>query len=231
MNSLSTPPAPDPKETGNSANRPIGNFLIKIEEVPAEVRDYAINKLSPKDANGNSIKDKQGKDVRAGISTARENGSYYGPVILNNDKFIVQAVGKDRSYAVVHPKEKVKLQGSTLTMLDSKKQLNGFNVQVHYSEGQAKAYPYKPKETILDETSKVNEKAIIKPEYLIAKAQEYAVSNIKHAGQRAAFLKHMEKVTQQAFQQEQNAKPHQSLQQATQDTHQRRAKTDTNIER
>ena len=38
-----------------------------------------------------------------------------------------------------------------------------------------------------------------KPEALLAQAQEYAASNIKNANQRAAFLKHMEAVTKQAF--------------------------------
>jgi len=185
----------------------VGDYLMKIEEVPKEVRDYAINKISPKDAEGHPLKDGEGKDVRAGIAVAKENGSYYGPVVLNNDKFIVQAVGKDRSYAVVHPKDKVELQGSTLAMLDAKKQLNGFNVQIHYTGDKAKAYPFKPKEATAEqgqqrEAAKPAEKAkeTMKPEAFIAQAQEYAAGNIKNAIQRAAFLKHMEAVTQQAFQ-------------------------------
>ncbi|WP_150322269.1 hypothetical protein [Enterobacter hormaechei] len=39
----------------------------------------------------------------------------------------------------------------------------------------------------------------MKPEALLAQAQEYAAGNIKNANQRAAFLKHMEAVTKQAF--------------------------------
>ena len=120
----------------------------------------------------------------------------------------MQAVGKDRSYAVVHPKDKVELQGSTLAMLDAKKQLNGFNVQIHYTGDKAKAYPFKPKEATADQAQgqqrdqapKAKEaKETMKPEALLAQAQEYAAGNIKNANQRAAFLKHMEAVTKQAF--------------------------------
>lgn len=202
MNDRTVPAAGESQTVKTSKQRPtVGDYLMKIEEVPKEVRDYAINKLSPADADGNRLKDAQGKEVRAGISTAKENGSYYGPVVLNNDKFIVQAVGKDQSYAVVHPKDKVELQGQTLAMLDAKKRLNGFNVQIHYTGDKAKAYPYRAKEATADK-AEAQQKEAVKPETLIAQAQQYAAENIKNANQRAAFLKHMEQVTQQAFQRE-----------------------------
>lgn len=179
------------KQPAKQHHHQVGDYLMKIEEVPKEVRDYAVNKLSPKDATG--------KEVRTGIAVAKENGSYYGPVVLNNDKFIVQAVGKNRSYAVVHPKDNVELQGFTLALLDAKKQLNGFNVQIHYTGDKAKAYPFKPKEAIADHAQGQHRDQAPKPEALLAQAQEYAASNIKNANQRAAFLKHMEAVTKQAF--------------------------------
>ena len=72
-----------------SNTKVVGGYLHKIEEVPKEVRDYAINKLNPVDAAGERIKDAQGNNITARISTAKENGSYYGPVILNNEKFVV----------------------------------------------------------------------------------------------------------------------------------------------
>lgn len=202
MNDRTVPAAGESQTVKTSKQRPtVGDYLMKIEEVPKEVRDYAINKLSPADADGNRLKDAQGKEVRAGISTAKENGSYYGPVVLNNDKFIVQAVGKDQSFAVVHPKDKVELQGQTLAMLDAKKRLNGFNVQIHYTGDKAKAYPYRAKEATADK-AEAQQKEAVKPETLIAQAQQYAAENIKNANQRAAFLKHMEQVTQQTFQRE-----------------------------
>lgn len=112
----------------NANSKVVGNYLHKIEEVPKEVRDYAINKLNPVDAAGERIKDAQGNQITARISTAKENGSYYGPVILNNEKFIVQNDG-----AVVHHKDDVALQGASLALLDAKKTMNGTSVQVHYT--------------------------------------------------------------------------------------------------
>ncbi|HBN8308912.1 TPA: hypothetical protein L3685_005977 [Pseudomonas aeruginosa] len=103
MNDRTIPAGDNAPAKQPAKQRPqVGDYLMKIEEVPKEVRDYAVNKLSPKDADGNRLKDDAGKEVRAGIAAAKENGSYYGPVVLNNDKFIVQAVGKDRSYLEAH---------------------------------------------------------------------------------------------------------------------------------
>jgi hypothetical protein len=197
-----------------------GAYLMQIDHVPAEVREYAVNKISPTDSSGNPLKDDAGKEVKASISVAKENGSYYGPVILNNDKFIVQAVGKQRNYAVVHPKDKVELQGSTLKMLDQKKQLNGFNVQIHYSGDKAKAYPFKPREATAQQEQQAPAKEQMKSEELLAQAQEYAAKNIKNTNQRNAFMKHLEAVAKQAFdapeqaaQQKTTAKPVQQKQQ------------------
>ena len=86
MNDRTIPAGDNAPAKQPAKQRPqVGDYLMKIEEVPKEVRDYAINKLSPKDADGNRLKDDAGKEVRAGIAAAKENGSYYGPVVLNND--------------------------------------------------------------------------------------------------------------------------------------------------
>jgi len=210
--------APAQKPAAQARPKP-GAYLMQIDHVPAEVREYAVNKISPTDSSGNPLKDDAGKEVKASISVAKENGSYYGPVILNNDKFIVQAVGKQRNYAVVHPKDKVELQGSTLKMLDQKKQLNGFNVQIHYSGDKAKAYPFKPREATAQQEQQAPAKEQMKPEELLAQAQEYAAKNIKNTNQRNAFMKHLEVVAKQAFdapeqaaQQKTTAKPVQQKQ-------------------
>lgn len=194
------------RTTGN--NKIVGGYVHKIEEVPKEVRDYAINKLNPVDGAGERIKDAQGNNVTARISSAKENGSYYGPVILNNDKFIVQAVGKERLSAVVHRKEDVALQGASLAVLDAKKTMNGTNVQVHYTGDKAKAYPWADKSKQTAEPAKdVPEKApqqapvkeSLKPEDFMKQAADYAKENIKNTNQRDAFLKHLGNVTEQAF--------------------------------
>ena len=183
-------------------NKVVGAFLSKIEDVPKEIREYAVNKLNPKDAEGNRLRDGQGRKISASVSVAKENGSYYGPVILNNDKYLVQSVGKDRLYAVVHPKDGLDLQGSTLRMLDSKRQLNNTNVQIHYTGDKAKVYPYsdknregadKPKEAPAPARDE------LKPDAFLAQAAQYAKQNIKNANQREAFMKHLGNVTEQAF--------------------------------
>jgi hypothetical protein len=175
----------------------VGDYLMKIEDVPKEVREYAINKISLKDADGNFLKDENNKEIKANIAVAKENGNYYGQVVLNNDSYIVQAVGKNQNFVVVHPKNKIELQGNTLKTLDEKKQMNGFSIQVHYTGDQAKVYPFKPKE---------REEAIkeaMTPETLLTQAKEYAEKNIKNSSQRSAFLKHMEAVVERAFPQQQ----------------------------
>jgi hypothetical protein len=186
----------------------VGNYLHKIEEVPKEVRDYAINKLNPVDAAGERIKDAQGNNITARVSTAKENGSYYGPVILNNERFIVQAVGKERLSAVVHYKEDVALQGASLAMLDAKKIMNGTSIQVHYTGDKAKAYHWSDKSKQVAEPAKeapekspekMPVKEAMKAEDFMKRATDYAKANIKNTNQREAFLKHLSNVTDQAF--------------------------------
>jgi hypothetical protein len=194
------------RSVGNS--KVVGNYLHKIEEVPREVRDYAINKLNPLDAAGERIKDAHGNNITARVSTAKENGSYYGPVVLNNDKFIVQAVGKDRISAVVHHKEDVALQGASLALLDAKKTMNGTSVQIHYTGDKAKAYHYADKskqtaEPAKEAPEKAPVKEAMKAEDFMKQAADYAKANIKNTNQREAFLKHLGNVTEQAFNKQQ----------------------------
>lgn len=195
MTDRTTPPA-EPKKKNP------GKYLSKIDEVPKEIRDYAINKLTPLDPDGNRIKDGKGNDVNASISAAKENGSYYGPVLLNNDNYLVQAVGKDRLFAIVHEKQNVAFQGAALPTLDAKKSLNGTNIQIHYTNDKAKAYPWTDKTQKADAKEESGEKTI-KPDELLKKAVEYADANIKNSIQRQAFLKHLNNVTEQVFNKQQ----------------------------
>jgi hypothetical protein len=195
MTDRTTPPA-EPKK-----KKP-GKYLSKIDEVPKEIRDYAINKLTPLDSDGNRIKDGKGNDVNASISAAKENGSYYGPVLLNNDDYLVQAVGKDRLFAIVHEKQNVAFQGAALPSLDAKKSLNGANIQIHYTNDKAKAYPWTDKTQKADAKEESGEKTI-KPDELLKKAVEYADANIKNSIQRQAFLKHLNNVTERVFNKQQ----------------------------
>lgn len=221
--------------TGQQRNKVAGNYLHKIEEVPKEVRDYAINKLNPVDEIGDRIKDGQGNPITARVSTAKENGSYYGPVILNNEKYIVQAVGKERLSAVVHNKDDIALQGASLALLDAKKTMNGTSIQVHYSGDKAKAYHWADKTKQVSEPAKnIAEKAAeptpvkeaMKAEDFMQQAADYAKTHIKNANQREAFLKHLNNVTEQAFNQEQPQQVKAKVAPAPEQT-----KTDSGIER
>lgn len=205
--------------SGNS--KAIGNYLHKIQEVPVEVRQYALNKLTPVDDAGERIKDSNGNNVNANISTAKENGSYYGPIILTNEKYIVQAVGRERLSAVAHKREDIALQGASLALLENRGQLNNASVQIHYSGDKAKGYPWADKHKSIAEPAKeaaehkpiatpAKEVAELKPvaepvkeamkaEDFMKKATDYAKENIKNTNQREAFLKHLGNVTEQAF--------------------------------
>lgn len=187
----------------------VGDYISRVEDVPKEVRDYAVKKLTPVGGDSQPVKDGKGKEITAIVSTAKENGSYYGPVVLNNDKFLVQAVGKDRLYAIVHRKDDLTLKGNTLALLDAKKQLNGTSVQIHYSGDKAQAYPYADKTRQRDQApvQAAPQREMLKPEAFMEQASEYAKTNIKNTNQREAFLKHLGNVTQQVFQQPDRAQP------------------------
>lgn len=190
-------------QQADGSRKAIGDYISSIADVPKEVRDYAVKKLTPVGGDGRPMKDAKGKEITAIASTAKENGSYYGPVVLNNDKFLVQAVGKDRLYAIVHRKDDLTLKGNTLALLDAKKQLNGTSVQIHYSGDTGQAYPYADKTKQRDATpaKAIPEFEVLKPESFMELASEYAKVHIKNKNQREAFLKHLGAVSEKAFQQ------------------------------
>lgn len=180
------------------APKKIGDFVMKPDLIPAEIQTFAKERLG-RDAEGNARKDDQGAEIKPSVVPAKENGSYKGRIILNNDAYIVQAVGREEKTAVVHRKEDVELMGSKLKWRDENKKLHNADVQIHYSGDKAKAYPW-DKEKAIGEPAKEKaaEKPIVTPEQLLAQAQQYAAENIKNGKQREAFLKHLENVTHQA---------------------------------
>lgn len=206
-----------------SSQKTVGNYLSSIEEVPIEVRQFALNKLTPRNDIGEKLQDTHGNNITAKVATAKENGSYYGPVILNNDKYIVQAVGKDKLSAVVHDRKNIELKGQSLQALDEKKQMNGTNLQIHYSGDSAKAYhwnadkqreqaPQSHQRQSPSPAPEATPKEPAKPEITSAdfmqKAQDYAKENIKNTNQREAFLKHLGNVTEQVYGKSQDTPQH-----------------------
>ncbi len=166
-----------------------GQPLLKIEDVPKEIRAYALDKTTPKDDNGQPIKGKAPP-----VIPAKENGSYYGKVISNTDKYLVQLTGQanDKQWLVVHEKEKIALQGAPLQKMDEGKRLNNAGVQIHYTGDKAKAYPWSPKDK--GEAAKT-----ITKDAFVEQAKLYAQENIKNANQRTAFVKHLEGMADKAF--------------------------------
>ncbi|MBZ0134317.1 MAG: hypothetical protein K8D98_00100, partial [Rhodanobacter sp.] len=70
----------------------------------------------------------------------RRNASYKGVVLLNTPDWLIQAIGRNGSTAIIHRKADVTLIGS-LQARDRAKRLIGVSAQVHYNGDRAKAYP------------------------------------------------------------------------------------------
>lgn len=195
----------EPRQNAGGKPKGPGNYLMDPQLVPPEIREFVANRMEPKDANGNRLLNDTNQPVRAEVMPARENGSYYGPVVFNNAQFMVQAVGKNQQFAVVHDKRDVELQGPSLQDRDAKRQLNGAVVQVHYNGERAKAYPYKQKEQTRDqaqEAPKPPKAPELTREGLVASAVQYAASNLR-ANQREAFIKNFTQAVTNATEQQQ----------------------------
>ncbi|MDR0576126.1 MAG: hypothetical protein LBI87_00950 [Candidatus Accumulibacter sp.] len=185
------------KQSGIPIYRKVGNFIMRPDQVPAEIQAYVRDRLGY-DAEGNPRKDEKGEEIKPAVVPAKENGSYKGTIILNSESYIVQSVGKEARTAVVHRKDDVELVGSKLKWRDENKKLHNADVQIYYNDDKAKAYPWDKNKTLGQEAAKgAPEKPALKPEAVLEKAQQYAADNIKNAKQREAFLKHMENMTQQ----------------------------------
>lgn len=171
-----------------------GKYITAPDKIPPEIKAYVDKRLG-QDENGNPRKDENDKVISPAIFPAKENGSYKGKVILNNDTYLVQTIGKDERTAVVHEKANLELMGERLKFRDQKQTLHNADIQVHYTDGKAKAYPVKNEQQQggVEKQAGV-EKAAINNEQMLQKAQEYAAENIKNGKSRDAFLKHFENV-------------------------------------
>lgn len=185
-----TPIAAQSSDAGR--RRQPGQYLFPLQDVPVEVRQFVESRLQI-DAEGNPKRGASGEDIKITIATAKENGSYYGPVVLNNSEFIVQAVGREQTTAVVHSKAHINLEGASLNALNEQNRMHGFNVQVHYKADVGKAYPYRRHS---QEQSEQREASRSVADVFKA-AREYATSTITNAGQRTTFLNHLDAIEQQ----------------------------------
>ncbi|WP_146098038.1 KfrB domain-containing protein [Xanthomonas arboricola] len=140
--------------------RPLGEYVMDHKEIPKEISSFVTEKL--------------GKD--ASVHPARDGGGYKGKVLLNNDQYLVQSVGREGKSAVLHRKEDLEIKGSNLVWRDENKRLGSVDVQIHYDAGKAKMYAWNRERE--DQLRFVN------------KAQEFA-KTITSAKERGVFLKHL----------------------------------------
>lgn len=169
------PVQPSAQEKGPTIAKPpvSGRYVMDHKEIPKEVLAFVGQKL--------------GKD--APVNPAREGGGYKGKVLLNSGDYLVQAVGRDSSSAVVHRKADVAMVGSNLEWRNKNDRLQSVDVQIHYEGGQAKVYPWNREKE--DQLRFMN------------KAKDYA-KTISNDKERASFLKHIERFTGQSKGQEQS---------------------------
>jgi len=147
----------EPKEV-KGQKPPPGEWINT--KISPEVKVYVQQKLGM-DKDGVLKTGEDGKPVEVKLTTARENGDYYGKVVLNRDDQIVQAVGKVGTTAVVHDKANLEFVGDKLKWLDEKQRMNGQSVQIHYQGDKAKMYPWNP-EKVKDQGDRVSEMAQLK---------------------------------------------------------------------
>lgn len=190
------------------AKKQIGPEITDIRGVSQELRDTAIARAAPKNHKGEILRDENGNQILPQIKSAREGGSYVGKVVLNSDKHLIQAVGRDQNYLIVHEKKNLQMQGEALPKLDAEKRMNGFHVQIHYAGTEAKMYPYSPekaaerRQQAAAEKTAQSKEPVLNKDAFTKQVQEYA-QTIKNAKSRESFLRHMETLGAQTFQQPQ----------------------------
>lgn len=104
----------------------VGNYIFPHDEIPKEIITHAEARLGEK----------------TNVNPARFNGDYKGTVILNSDKYIVQAVGNREQSAVVHLKKDIELVSDNLKWRDQNNRMGSTDVAIHYNEDKARVYPW-----------------------------------------------------------------------------------------
>lgn len=171
---MQQPPLPQPTPADSHSQQPVkkelGDFIMSKDAIPTGLHNY-MKKVA--ESTGKPAPD---------LIPARQNGSYRGPVLMENNGYLVQSVGQDGNKAIVHKKDNLTLEGDYLNQRAAAGKLRGTNLQIHYKDDKAQVYPLAEKK--------------LAPETIMDKAQKYAAENIRNAKQREAFLKHLENVTQ-----------------------------------
>jgi hypothetical protein len=185
-----------PVSASSTEKKEVGKAITK--DIPKEVKDFGVEKLSH-DVNGNIRQGADGKPLKVAVIPARENGSYKGRVIANGEQYLVQAIGKDEKYAVVHEKANLEMVSNTLKWRDENKRLGQSNIQIHYNGEKAKVFPYSPDRAAEKQVSRTaaKEATPLTKEEFQKKAQEFS-KTIEDPKKRDAFLKTIERQTAEA---------------------------------
>lgn len=192
-----------------SSTKPeIGPEITDLSKVSTDLKGDAKIKHAPKDMEGNIIRREDGQYALPSIKSAKENGSYRGPVVLNEKDYLFQAVGKNNNFLILHEKKNINIKSEVLQQLEADKRMNGFNVQIHYSGKSANMYPYSPekeaekRQQARESASKENSAPALTQSNFDKQVNDIA-QTIKNVKSREAFLKHMETMREQAFTQPQ----------------------------
>lgn len=187
----------------------IGPEITDLGKVSTDLKQDAKIKHAPKDIDGNIIRKEDGHYALPSIKSAKENGSYRGPVVLNDKDYLFQAVGKDNNFLILHEKKNLNLKGEVLPQLEAGKRMNGFNVQIHYSGKSANMYPYSPekeaekRQQARSDVARSDKASPSLTQSNFDKQVNEIAQTIKNVKSRDAFLKHMETMRAQAFPQQQ----------------------------
>jgi len=159
------------------------------------------------------VADKLGKD--ADLYPAKDGGSYKGRIIHEDDRFMVQAIGKRESSAVIHEKSGVEVKGASLASRASNNDLTDRNVQIHYRDRSQSAamYAWNPAKEAEQRADRSQQKAAGATERLLEDAKAYAAENIKTPKARETFMQHFGAVMEQANQRRELARGQEPQQQ------------------
>lgn len=102
----------------------LGAQRIAEAAIPDGIRNAASSKIGPE----------------VNVQPAREDGSYKGKIVYANDRYLVQAVGKEGKSAVVHQRSDVEMVGDKMKWRAENGKLTNADMQIHYDGQAAKGY-------------------------------------------------------------------------------------------
>lgn len=132
-------------------------YLVNLNQVDDDLKHRVSLRVTPKGIDGERLVNDKNEPVDVKVISAKQNGSYTGRIVANEQNYLIQAIGKREEFAIVHNKEQVAIQGANLKKLDKNDRLNFNAVQIHYKQDQAKMYPWDRKKHEVKIEAKIKE--------------------------------------------------------------------------